>query len=337
MKKSITIAGNIIVDIIKTIDIYPKKGMLANIVKTEKNVGGCVPNTAITLSKLGNVSVKVSGLIGNDEEGKFIINELSKNNIDYSNVIKSDEANTSFTDVMNQKDTGERTFFNSIGANALFKPEHISMNSLDCSLFHFGYILLLDSFDSYDKDYGTVLAKYLAFLQKNNIKTSIDVVSDSNIERYQKVVIPALKYCDYVIINEIEAGHITNINPRFNNNKLNFENIQKITNKIMDYGVKTVIIHAPEAGFAQNKKDNLITVSSLDLPKNYIVSSVGAGDAFCAGILYSIYNDFPLKKALEVASCVAASNLAGTTSTNNALSFLETMELEKKYERKKLD
>ena len=51
-RKGIALAGNIITDVIKTIDTYPPIGMLANISQITKAVGGCVSNTAIDLAKI---------------------------------------------------------------------------------------------------------------------------------------------------------------------------------------------------------------------------------------------------------------------------------------------
>ena len=43
-RKGITIAGNILTDIVKQIDCYPKIGMLANVTEISQAVGGCAPH-----------------------------------------------------------------------------------------------------------------------------------------------------------------------------------------------------------------------------------------------------------------------------------------------------
>jgi hypothetical protein len=57
--------------------------------------------------------------------------------------------------------SGERTFFSYGGANNEFAPEHIDISELKCKILHIGYILLLDSFDAKDDEYGTVMARFL--------------------------------------------------------------------------------------------------------------------------------------------------------------------------------
>lgn len=57
--------------------------------------------------------------------------------------------------------TGERTFFHARGANAEFSPDDIDLSSLSARMLHIGYILLLDSFDNADFEYGAVMARFL--------------------------------------------------------------------------------------------------------------------------------------------------------------------------------
>ena len=72
-------------------------------------------------------------------------------------------------------------------------------------------------------------------------------------------------------------------------------------------GVKEkVIIHCKKAGFCLDVKTNTFTcVPSLKLPKELIKGSVGAGDAFCAGCLYAIYNGYDDQEMLAFANLVA--------------------------------
>jgi sugar/nucleoside kinase (ribokinase family) len=48
------------------------------------------------------------------------------------------------------------------------------------------------------------MAHFLCDMQRQGIETSIDVVSNSS-GTYIQTIKPALKYCDYVIINELEG------------------------------------------------------------------------------------------------------------------------------------
>ena len=316
-KHGIAIAGNMLTDTVKLIDTYPEKGMLANIYSLSQAVGGCAPNTAIDIAKIDpKLKVSVLGRIGRDDGGKYLLNEMRSNGIDVSGVKISENVCTSFSDVMSIKSTGERTFFHHRGANTEFSPEDINLSLLNCRMLHIGYILLLDKFDEPDAEYGTVMARFLSEVQAAGILTSIDVVSASE-GLFAEKVVPALKYTDNAIMNEIEGSGISGIPARDENGVLIPENIKKTMEIIFSKGVgQRVIIHCPEAGFCLNKNGNFTLVPSVQLEKGYIKGTVGAGDAFCAGCLYGIYSGYDDKKILEFASGAACCNLAAEDSVS---------------------
>ena len=332
-KKGIAIAGNMLLDIVKNIDSYPQVGMLSNILDISYAVGGCVPNTAIDIAKIdGNIPISAVGKVGMDENGRYVVSTLQKNGIDVSNVSYSKETPTSFSDVMSIRG-GERTFFHKRGANAEFCPADIDIDKLNCNIFHIGYILLLDAFDAEDKTYGTVMARFLREVQKRGIKTSIDVVSANNAQFGEKII-PALKYCNYVIINELECCAIWNLDARTPAGHINKKNVEAAMRKTVQAGVKDrVIVHCKECSFIMDAKENLTVVPSLRIPKEEIKGTVGAGDAFCAGSLYGIYNGYEDKQILEFASAAAACNLFADNSVDGMRSKNEIFELAEKYGR----
>lgn len=336
-KKGICIAGNILADIIKNIDYYPNSGLLTTIRNVKLSVGGCVPNTAINLAKIDkSLPISVIGKVGKDDNGKFLLSELSRYGINCERVTISADKPTSFTDVMNEP-SGERTFFQARGANAEFSPEDIDIDSINSQILHIGYILLLDSFDEEDKEYGTVMARFLHDVQQRGIKTSIDVVSESRPD-FKDKMIPAFKYCDYVIINEIEAGMVSDISAYNEKGELDINNIRKMMEFIASKGVKEkVVIHCKPAGFCYDVASGKFTsVASLNIPKSEIKGSVGAGDTFCAATLYAIYNNFTDEQLLKFASSAAACNLFAENSVDGMKSKSEIEKMEDIYGRIKI-
>lgn len=333
MKTGIAIAGNIIADIVKTIECYPRIGMLANISSVSKAVGGCVSNTGIDLSKIDpSVPISAIGCVGDDDYGRYIISQLRRCNIDTGNVKITDQAPTSFSDVMSMP-SGERTFFHARGANALFCPDDVDIPSLSCSILHIGYILLLDKFDEPDPEYGTVMARFLHSVQEAGIRTSIDVVSNDEGD-FPSKIIPALKYCDYVIINEVECCATWGLEPRNPDGSLNLANIRRAMEQTMARGVKEkIIVHAKEAGFCLDAGGAFTAVASLRLPQEELKGSVGAGDAFCAGCLHGIYYGHTDKDILEFASAAAACNLFAENAVDGMRSREEVLQVMHKYPR----
>lgn len=332
-RRGITVAGNIITDIVKRVECYPKLGMLTNITSVSRSIGGCVSNVGIDLCKIDpSVPVSALGCIGDDEYGRYMIAQLQRYNIDTGGVKVTNAQPTSFTDVMSLEG-GDRTFFHARGANALFCPEDVDLDSLRCHILHIGYILLLDSFDAEDPEYGTAMARFLCQVQKLGIKTSIDVVSDSTGD-FPKKVIPALEYCDYVIINEIECCSIWGLESRLEDGALNVAAIKEAMERTMACGVgEKVIVHAKEAGFCLSSSGEWTAVPSLQVPPHQIKGSVGAGDAYCAGCLYGIYHQFPDRQMLEFASGAAVCNLFSENAVDGMRSRQEIQQLLEQYPR----
>lgn len=333
----IAVAGNILTDIVKTIDTYPEVGTLSSIQSISKAVGGCAPNTAIDLAKIDHsMHISVIGKTGDDEYGTFVLSQLSRHNINCRQISVSPTCHTSFSDVMSLP-TGERTFFHSRGANSEFSPEDVDISALNCVILHIGYILLLDAFDRPDGEYGTVMARFLHDVRSHGIKTSIDVVSDNGGD-YKAKVLPALKYCNYAIMNEFESSMLSDLPPYRKDGTLDVDNIRKTMEFMASQGVEDkVVVHCKTAGFCYDVPSGVFTVvPSLDIPESEIKGSVGAGDAFCAGVLYGIYNRYDDRHILEFASGAAACNLFSDTSVDGMRSKYEIEKICEKYKRKTL-
>ncbi len=337
-RRGIVVVGNTIADVVKNIDDYPSVGRLSHISDITYAVGGCVPNVSINLVKIDR-SIPVSGVgaVGMDEYGRYIIGQLQYHGVNIDNMTFLSGVETAFTDVMSIP-SGERTFFNKKGADAEFSPSHIDIKSLSCTLLHIGYIFMLDKFDAPDEEYGTVMARFLANVQSTGIKTSFDVQSSNNGDFAEKVI-PALKYANYAIMNEIEAASTWSIEARDKNGRLNIENIRLSMEKMIECGVKDkAIVHSKEACFSLDAVTGEFTmVPSIALPKSEIKGSVGAGDAFCAGCLYGIYNEYADKQLLEFASAAAACSLFAPGAVDGMRDKNEILMMNEKYGRLKLD
>lgn len=332
MRKGICCAGNIIVDITYPIAAWPKQNELTHITEGITNsTGGSVCNTITDLARLDpGMRLVASGFAGHDAEGDFVLEEMGKyKNIDLS-MVKRD-GRTSFTAVMSNNQTKERTFFQHAGANAYYGEDDIDWENLDVNIFHIGYILLLPHLDAPDAEYGTKMARLLHRAQSLGMKTSIDVVSETG-ERFCRLVPPALKYADYCVINELEAQQTTGILLRDDDGKLHRQNLPAALEKLKQMGVSTwAVIHCPELGCGIDEHGNYYSFDSLKLPKGYIQGTVGAGDAFCAGILYAAEKKLPMPEALKLGACTAAASLSAVSASGGVKTAEENLRLAELY------
>ena len=326
--KGIAVAGNMIVDLLYPINGIPKPGELTTITAdVARSSGGCLCNDIVDLAKLDPTLPLIAlGRVGNDAEGEFVLGKLKEHkNIDLQYVIT--EGTTSFTLVMADEITKQRTFYHCRGGNAAFCEDDIPWDQLDVDILHAGYILLLDTLDQEDEEYGTKMARLLHRAQQKGIKTSIDVVSEAG-DRFRKLVCPALRYTDYCIINEVEAQATTGVALRTEDGKLIKENMPEALKKIKDLGVSTwAVIHCPEVGFGLDEQNNLVEVPSLKLPEGWIAGTVGAGDAFCSGVLYGAWKGMDLRSAIEIGTASAACSLSQGGATEGLRSVEEVMQV----------
>ena len=328
MGKGICVAGNMIVDILYPTVGWPKQGELVHILDgISRSTGGAVCNVIIDLAKLDpKMPLYALGKIGEDAEGDLILETMGKyENIDTSNVIQ--DGISAFTLVLSDTRSKERTFFTYLGANGRFDEDDIDWSKLDCNILHIGYILLLNALDQEDPEYGSRMARLLHHAQQHGIKTSIDVVSEAS-DRFRRLVSPALKYTDYCIINEIEASQTTGIPLRDEKDQLIYDNIPKALARMKEMGVSTwAVIHAPEGGFGIDEAGNYIAKESLRLPEGYIKGSVGAGDAFCAGVLCGAEHGSKLEDAIVLGIGSAAASLSEANATDGMRTEAEVKKL----------
>jgi len=323
--------GNWIVDKLKFIDTYPQQDALANIASESIANGGSPFNLLIDLARLGaGFPLAGVGLIGADSDGDWISRQCKKHRIDTAQMQVHPSAHTSYTDVMTVRSTGRRTFFHNRGANAFLDDANFDFTSHPARIFHLGYLLLLDRLDQPDAEAGTIAAKVLARAREAGFKTSVDVVSEDS-QRFAQIVLPALKQVDYCILNEFELERTAGIRIRLENG-IDLSALQKAAQQLLDAGVhEWVVVHFPEGACALNRAGHFPIQGSLQLPQSEIVGTVGAGDAFAAGLLYGLHENLSIETSLRYGVCVAASCLRGAGSSDAIASLNDCLKLEKTF------
>lgn len=307
-RAGIIAAGNWIVDHIKVVDVYPAEQSLANIKREFMSNGGAPFNVLKDLSRLGaDFPLRGFGLIGDDNDGRWIRDECKHHRINIDGVRSIPDVHTSYTDVMSVESTGRRTFFHQRGANAVLNVEHIDVRAAKEKVLHLGYLLLLDELDRLDSDGVSGAARVLRAAKESGLKTSVDTVSeDSN--RFKDVIVPSLPYVDFLFINEFEASRCTGVD--LAHDPPEQQGLRTAAQRLLNHGVREwVLIHFPKGVLALNKQGEEIVQGAVKLPKDNVVSTVGAGDAFAAGTLWGIHEDCDMRQSIQLGVCTAAACL----------------------------
>ena len=331
-RSGISSGGNWIVDRVKTVDCLPDRGRLANIRFEHRSPGGAAANVLAALAKLGTpFPLSGFGVIGDDADGRYLQETYRALGVDVSGLVISSDAATSYTDVMNEESSGDRSFFHCRGANALFVPGHVPVQRLPCRIFHLGYVLLLDAMDQPDPECGTVAARLLRELRAAGIRTSLDVVSEQR-DRSRSLVPLALPYVDYLVLNEVEAGAVTGLIVRRPDGSLDSDTLREAAGRLAALGSMEVLaIHMPEGCYLVHRGGQRLCFGSLQLPSGYIASTLGAGDAFCAGMLYGLHEGWQLADAARLGTCCGAAALSALGGSKGVRSLEETLDLSKRF------
>lgn len=323
-RRGVIAAGNMLVDHVHQIVQWPERGWLAEIIHSERATGGAPLNVLLTLAKMHvGLPLQAVGLIGDDSDGDYILAMLDQYHVNRQRVQRTTFAPTSMSQVMTDP-SGQRTFFHSPAANRLLDLPAFDRLDPSMKIFHLGYLLLLDSLDLPDDEFGTRSARLLSQMRDLGYETSLDLVSRKGDPRYQPLVLPALRYVDYLVINELEAGEFSGLEMRDSTNTPNILHIAEAASQLLAAGVRQrVVIHCPEGAWGQTPGEQGQWVPSRQLEPDEIIGSVGAGDAFCAGFLYGCHEAWSLPESIALAHACARASLLAANAIDGAKTLVE--------------
>lgn len=308
-RSGVIAGGNWIVDHVKLIDSWPPQDGLVNITAQSAGNGGGPYNVLKALAKLGApFPLAGIGLLGDDADARRIRDDCAAHGIDTAGLRTLPGAATSYTDVMTVRGTGRRTFFHNRGANARLAPEHFDFSATAARLFYLGYALLLDTLDAPDATGRPRMAAVLAAARAAGLETVLDCVSE-NSDRFQAVVLPVLPEVDVLLCNDFEAEKLTGV--AFGRGAdLDRDAIVTAGRALLAAGVRRwVVLHYPEGAVAFGADGAVHWQGAVRLPPGQIAGTVGAGDAFAAGLLYGQHEGWPMPRGLELGVCTAAASL----------------------------
>jgi sugar/nucleoside kinase (ribokinase family) len=301
-------------------------------------LGGAVPNTGLAMKKL-NKKVLLNGLVGDDFIGKIAIEWLDK--YDLSEGIRmTDKAGTAFSIVIAPPGI-DRIFLESPGCNQIFDTGFINFEAISESrLFHFGYPPLLKQF--YQNN-GSQLVDLLSEVQRMGVVTSLDLSlpdpeSESGGINWPEILQKVSPYTDIFVPSMDEVLQIMNpkeyaeiLSSSVSSDiidKLIISTVREIGNRLIDSGVKILLIKAGHLGAylltgdisSINEKAglnlNLDRWNKCELwCKAYkadplkIKNSSGAGDTAAAAFLCAILNNEDPDSSVRYAAMAGRNNL----------------------------
>jgi sugar/nucleoside kinase (ribokinase family) len=319
-RSGIVLAGTIVLDIVHMIDQWPDEEQIAFIRKTIEAPGGPPHNAAAGLIKLGaEFPVSMICVVGDDAAGDTFIAKAKTHGLDTKNVIRVKDGSTDVTHVMTSKATGKRTFFYRPGSNGTITADQMLPADDTAKIYYLGSPGISTSMDASD-GWRSALRKARA----RGFKTCMELCPvPAELQRAQ--TLPCLPLLDYVVINDSEAEILSGL-PVSKHNHFNAILAFTAAQALLDKGVSEVVsIHHPEGAVAVTKSGTKAFAPSVKVPQSEIIGTVGAGDAFYAGMLMGIHENWPLEQCLALANASAATSLHSATTSESIRPYAECL------------
>jgi len=278
--KNILVIGSMNMDLVTHVNKTPLVGETILGFGFNEIPGGKGANQAVAIGKLGG-NVRMLGMIGNDNYGQVLNDNLKKNNVNIDLVHTTEEKSTGLAMIMVNED-GDNSIVVISGANFELKPEMIN--------------------DDYLENIDFVLAQ---------LETPMDTIEEIFVKAKAKgittILNPAparelsqrlIDHTDMLIPNETEFKELTGFDADQE------ENIYKGAQILFDSGVKEIIITLGKMG-AYYINSDLKEYRSLAFKVN-AVDTTAAGDSFIGGLLTQLAMNKPIEEAIDYGMKVGA-------------------------------
>ena len=321
MRSGIVLAGTIVLDIVHMIDQWPDEEQIAFIRETIEAPGGPPHNAAAGLIKLGaEFPVSMICVVGDDAAGDTFIAKAKSHGLDTANVIRVTGGSTDVTHVMTSKTTGKRTFFYQPGANGTISADQMLPADDTAKIYYLGSPGISTSMDAAD-GWRDALRKARA----RGFKTAMELCPiPAELQRAQ--TLPCLPLLDYFVINDSEAEILSGL-PVSKHGHFNATLAFAAAQELLDRGVSELVsIHHPEGAVAMTKSGAKAFAPAVNVPQSEIIGTVGAGDAFYAGMLIGIHEHWPLERCLALANASAATSLHSATTSASIRPWAECLQ-----------
>jgi sugar/nucleoside kinase (ribokinase family) len=311
-RKGIVLAGSVILDVVNTVDHWPAEETVSFIRRTDYGAGGPPHNAAAGLVKLGApFPVKLIGATGEDTYGSILRDSAGSLGLDVSGLILRAGVETSYTHVMQSAVNGRRTFFHQPGVSALLTIDDLLPADDSARMFYAGSPGVMRTMDE-----GGLWPELFRRAKARGFRTCLELVPVAK-PIIRRLVPPCLPHCDILVINDHEAEAITG-DTIVAGGKLNAAAALATCRKLLAMGVgELAAIHHPDGAVAATRDGTTAVRGAVRVPPEHIVGTVGAGDAFFAGMLLGIHENWPLERCLDLGNAAAATSLqAATTSAS---------------------
>lgn len=269
---------------------------LENSLNFKKFSAGAELNVAIGVARLGHTSYYVSK-IGNDSNGKFLLNTLKKEKIKTEYIDISNKYKTGFylKQLVDNNDPVIEYYRKNSAASNYNKDNLKNIDFSNIKIAHISGIMA-----SISKKGLNSIKSLMNILNNKNILTVFDpnlrpILWDSK-DLMIKTLNNLAKKANIVLPGISEAKILTGLN-----------NMEDICDFYLNQSKKTKIViikNGSKGAFVKEKNKKSFEVKAYKMKK--IIDTVGAGDGFAVGIITGLMENLTLDKAVKRACAIGA-------------------------------
>lgn len=297
-KPKILVVGSLGMDYTFSTKRFPNSGetIIGESFKTAP--GGKGANQAVQVARLNGDTTMV-GRLGNDDNGKALLQIMKDENINCDNLMFDDNNPSQVACILLEEKENEATKNRILiiqGANMSFKEEHISFLKEDIKNYDM-VILQLEI----NMEINELVAKYA---YEANVPVMLNSAPSAPLSD------ELLSHLTYISPNEHEAKDITGVEITYDeNNNINMDSVKKACQALKDKGIKNALITLGGSGAALLNDDGFYhqdCVKGLN-----VVDPTAAGDSFVAAFCRAISSNLSIDETLLFANHVAALTVCG--------------------------
>lgn len=249
----IAVLGSLNVDFTSRVNEFPKVGETIKAKDFNVSAGGKGANQAVASAKLGGEVIMI-GKVGNDEYGRYLVNEMSSNNVDTTNVYMKGVTGRTF---INVDDKGDNIITYVPGAN-----EQLTVNEIHEIEYLFDEVDYLVLQQEINKD---ILEYILEKASKKQCKVLLNAAPCQHLsDKYLSLV-------DILIVNEIELEYLIGKEIK------NEINLEYMLDYLLIKGIEQIIVTLGSKGSIFKDQHGAFHVPALSVAAK---DTTAAGDAF---------------------------------------------------------
>ncbi|MBB4226410.1 carbohydrate kinase family protein [Rhizobium mongolense] len=315
----------------RRIDAWPREDSVGIAWGLEERGGGPACNLAIDIKRLDPaIPVETIGLVGNDEAGRKLVAEAERAGLDHRQMHVSDQATTHTTEAFISQASGLRTHISQIGVSALLSPDHFDFSGTTARFLHLGLPGIHPTMDAPWGDNANGWVTVLKAARAAHLETNLELCTVTP-ERLRGLILPCLPHLDTLIVNDKEIGALAEMETT-RDGRTDVDACAAASAVMLHQGaMRLIAIHFPEGAITVTRSGEKIFVPSFKIPRNAIVGPNGAGDAFAAGFMYGLHEDWAVKDCLWLGHAAAACSLRSAGTTDGVVEWKQCLETARQW------